>query len=145
MKTKFFAFVAILFSLAMTSCQKDSADMIVGNWKLDVNKSTVREILPSADGGSFDETISMYETGVASALFSFGKDGILKMEVSYWYIWDGDFGEFAYSINDDLLVIDEYDEYTITELDKNDLVLDNHFVDQDGYENYKHLIFTRTE
>lgn len=141
MKKKVFSFLTICLTLlmAMTSCQKDPAELILGRWKMDVDLSTNHEILTSEDE-NFDETYSMREGGVDSAFFTFDADGKVKIESYYIGETGSDVEVLSYSLEDGMLKLGEEEQYTIATLDSENLVLDAQGTISDAVDHYEWFV-----
>lgn len=112
-------------------CTKESADLIVGTWIMDCQKSTMSESLESPDE-SWTDHYTLAQNGIAAASFTFNADGTGSMTTSY--LGEGTFTDpITYTIDDNRLVLSPDESYRITKLDKKQLVLDdNGEINEDG-------------
>lgn len=133
-----FLCAAVLFvaALMMTSCTKDpvepdgplppvaeptTSELILGTWDLDCAASAFHEAWVSAiDPYEYDYTASEI---LRSAKYIFNEDGTALLDADYYE--EGSFVDtLHYEVCGDTLMFDAQEQYQITKIDRNELILD---------------------
>lgn len=115
--------LALTTVLMLSACSKDKAELIVGTWIVDCDKSTTHEeyIDPELQ---WEDDYSLMEQGCVEASYTFNADG----SGSVYTRWSDNGEEYTdpltYTIDGDKLILNKgLEEYEIVELSKKQMVL----------------------
>lgn len=147
MKKSFTNIILLAFTsvtMIFGSCTKDSpteptptpdekpiSELIVGNWNVDVNLSTMHE-LECFDGDTVVEDYTLFESGMISCTLEFAQDGNMVMTTVY----DEDGVEtpyrdrMKYTIDGRTITWNNDETLTINHIDHTRLILDESAINQ---------------